>query len=90
MPDAACNLCARILPRVTGTHTLVSGLTKAFAFLGRCNQFLESRRHLGNIAQRVGRTIRFDPQGESIPADAEAAGLLSRSYREPWSLPRIG
>jgi predicted dehydrogenase len=46
--------------------------------------------HLGNIAHRVGRTIRFDPQGESIPGDPEAARLLSRTYRDPWTLPRIG
>jgi predicted dehydrogenase len=46
--------------------------------------------HLGNIAQRVGRTIRFDAQGESIPGDAEAGRLLARTYREPWTLPRIG
>jgi len=46
--------------------------------------------HLGNIAQRVGRTIRFDAADESIPGDAEAARLLSRTYRDPWNLPRIG
>src|SRR4051812_9903185 len=34
--------------------------------------------HLGNIAQRVGRTIRFDTTGESIPGDSDAAQLLSR------------
>jgi predicted dehydrogenase len=46
--------------------------------------------HLGNIAQRVGRTIRFDPHAESIPDDTPAAQLLGRTYREPWTLPRIG
>jgi predicted dehydrogenase len=45
--------------------------------------------HLGNIAHRVGRTVRFDPQGESIPGDPEAAHLLSRTYRDPWTLARI-
>ena len=46
--------------------------------------------HLGNIAQRVGRTIQFDVQAESIPGDAEAAQLLTRTYRDPWNLPKIG
>jgi predicted dehydrogenase len=46
--------------------------------------------HLGNIAQRVGRTVRFDADDESIPHDPEAARLLSRTYRDPWNLPRIG
>jgi predicted dehydrogenase len=46
--------------------------------------------HLANIAARVNRTIRFDAASESIPADDEAARLLSRTYREPWTLPRIG
>jgi predicted dehydrogenase len=46
--------------------------------------------HLGNIAQRVGRTIRFNAADESIPGDDEAARLLSRTYRDPWNLPRIG
>jgi predicted dehydrogenase len=46
--------------------------------------------HLGNIAQRVGRTVRFQAADESIPDDPEAAKLLSRSYRGPWALPKIG
>jgi predicted dehydrogenase len=46
--------------------------------------------HLGNIANRVGRTIRFDARGESIPGDAEAGRLLARTYRDPWTLPTIG
>jgi predicted dehydrogenase len=46
--------------------------------------------HLGNIAQRVGRTVRFRADDESIADDAEAARLLSRTYRGPWTLPDIG
>jgi hypothetical protein len=46
--------------------------------------------HLGNIAQRVGRTISFDPKTESISGDPEAARLIARTYREPWTLPPIG
>jgi predicted dehydrogenase len=43
--------------------------------------------HLGNIAYRVGRTIRFDAATETIPDDAEANQLLGRAYRKPFVLP---
>ncbi len=46
--------------------------------------------HLGNIAQRTGRTIRFQSSDESIRDDEAAVKLLTRTYREPFSLPRIG
>jgi predicted dehydrogenase len=42
--------------------------------------------HLGNIAIRTGRTIRWDPQAEQIVGDADAAAMLSRPYRKPWAL----
>jgi predicted dehydrogenase len=43
--------------------------------------------HLGNIAVRAGRKITWDPAKEEIVGDAEAAKMLSRPYRAPWSLP---
>ncbi|HMC64671.1 MAG TPA: Gfo/Idh/MocA family oxidoreductase [Gemmataceae bacterium] len=43
--------------------------------------------HLGNIAYRVGRTLRFDAQTETIVGDAEANKLLGRAYRKPFALP---
>jgi predicted dehydrogenase len=43
--------------------------------------------HLGNVATRLGRTLRFDGQSESIPNDEEANALLTRSYREHWAKP---
>lgn len=45
--------------------------------------------HLGNIAYRVGRTIRFDPATETFPGDAEATALLSREYRAPYVVPKL-
>ena len=45
--------------------------------------------HLANIAYRVGRKIRWDASGETIPGDAEAAGLLSRPRRPGYELPKI-
>ena len=46
--------------------------------------------HLGNIASRTGRTVRFRASDESILDDPDASRLLTREYREPWALPRIG
>jgi hypothetical protein len=43
--------------------------------------------HLGNIAIRTGRKIKWDPAKEEIIGDAEAAKMLSRPYRAPWKLP---
>ncbi|MCY2996397.1 MAG: Gfo/Idh/MocA family oxidoreductase [Planctomycetota bacterium] len=42
--------------------------------------------HLGNIAMLVGRKIRWDPAKEEILGDEEAARLLGRPKREPWSI----
>ncbi len=41
--------------------------------------------HLANIAYRVGRDIRWDSKNETIPGDEEAAKLLFREPRAPWS-----
>ena len=42
--------------------------------------------HLGNIALRLGRSVRWDPKREEIVGDAEAAAWVSRPYRTPWRL----
>lgn len=45
--------------------------------------------HLGNIATRVRRTLRFDPAEETILGDEEAAALLRRTYRPGhWAVPK--
>jgi predicted dehydrogenase len=45
--------------------------------------------HLGNIATRLQRAIRFDPSSEKIVGDEEANALLSRNYRDGghWGIP---
>jgi predicted dehydrogenase len=43
--------------------------------------------HLGNIAYRTRRTIRFDPATETILNDPEASLLLRRDYRSPFEVP---
>lgn len=42
--------------------------------------------HLGNIAYRLGRKLRWDPATEQFPGDDEANRLLHTAYREPWRL----
>lgn len=42
--------------------------------------------HMSNIAVRMGRKIRWDPEKETITGDAEAARMLGRSLRAPWNV----
>ncbi|MCX6585792.1 MAG: Gfo/Idh/MocA family oxidoreductase [Acidobacteria bacterium] len=42
--------------------------------------------HLGNISLRLGRDLSWDPTKEVFPNDEAANRLLSRPYRQPWSL----
>ena len=37
--------------------------------------------HLGNMATRVGRGVRFDPATEQVQGDEDAAALVRRQYR---------
>jgi predicted dehydrogenase len=43
--------------------------------------------HLGNIAYRVGRSVKFDGATERFVGDEEADKLLGRTYRAPFLLP---
>jgi len=42
--------------------------------------------HLGNLAYRTGRKLRWDAAAEAIVGDAQAAELLGRKARKPWDL----
>ncbi len=42
--------------------------------------------HLGDIAVRTGRKIRWDPRQETIVGDEAAARMMHRPLREPWML----
>ena len=42
--------------------------------------------HLGLIAMLTGRKIHWNVEKEEILNDAEAAKLLTRTYRAPWQL----
>ena len=43
--------------------------------------------HLGEIAYRVGRVLQFDPRAEKFLDDPDADRLLTKDYREPWTMP---
>jgi predicted dehydrogenase len=46
--------------------------------------------HLGNVAWRVGRTVKFDPSTYSFGDDQAANEFLTRQeYRKPWVLPKL-
>ncbi len=42
--------------------------------------------HLSDIAVHTGREIRWDPEKEQIIGDSEAAGMLDRPLRKPWTM----
>jgi hypothetical protein len=42
--------------------------------------------HLGNIATRLGRSLKWDAEKEEILGDREATAMLARPYRAPWKL----
>jgi predicted dehydrogenase len=44
---------------------------------------------LGEIAMTTRQTIRWDPEKEEITGNTEATRLLSRPYRQPWTLPTV-
>ncbi|MCU0473890.1 MAG: Gfo/Idh/MocA family oxidoreductase [Bacteroidales bacterium] len=44
---------------------------------------------LGEIAMTTGQTIHWDPDKEEIIGNPGATRLLSRPYRQPWTLPTV-
>jgi len=44
--------------------------------------------HLANISFRLGRCLQFDPRMEQFPGDPEANRMLTRTYREPFVVPK--
>ncbi len=43
---------------------------------------------LGMLSFKLGRSIRWDGEKETVTGDPEAAKLLSRKYRAPWEYPK--
>jgi predicted dehydrogenase len=42
--------------------------------------------HIGNIAYKVGRKLKWDPVKEEFTGDPEATKLLGRKARKPWDM----
>ncbi|NLS94243.1 MAG: Gfo/Idh/MocA family oxidoreductase [Planctomycetaceae bacterium] len=42
--------------------------------------------HLGNISMHLGRSLKWDPQSQTFPGDAEANRLLSREQRKGFEI----
>ena len=40
--------------------------------------------HLGDVSQRVGRSLNLDPKNGHILNDKEAQALCSRTYEKGW------
>ncbi len=45
--------------------------------------------HLGAIALRTGRRVRWDSSKEIILGDEQQAAMMQRTYRAPWRLPEV-
>jgi predicted dehydrogenase len=45
--------------------------------------------HLGNIAYRLRREIRFDPKTETFGHDKDANAYLTKQYRKEYPLPSV-
>jgi len=43
--------------------------------------------HLGNIARRLGRRLKWDPEKETFPGDDEANQYLDTQKRKGYELP---
>jgi predicted dehydrogenase len=43
--------------------------------------------HLGEIAYRTRRVLDFDPAKEKFINDTDADAMLTKRYREPWTVP---
>lgn len=46
--------------------------------------------HLGNIAMRLGRDLKWDPDRERFVGDDDANEYLHRPLRKPWKLSGLG
>jgi predicted dehydrogenase len=45
---------------------------------------------LGMLSLKLGRSVQWDGENDTIVGDEEACRLLRRQYRDPWQYPRIG
>ena len=80
----------KTLKRITTSHEqnwidAIKNGTKAnadFEYSGPFNEMI----HLGNIAIRLGRKLNWDSEKMEFTKDPEATKLLTREYRQGWTL----
>jgi predicted dehydrogenase len=77
IPDSLGHHAEWIHACKTGART-----TCPFAYSGR----LTEANHLGNVAYRAGKPIKWDTQRLRIPNVPEAERFLGREYRKGWKL----
>lgn len=71
--DAIVNHMGNFFDCIQSRRTPVSDIESQHRSVSTC--------HLGNIAMKVGRTLKWDPQTETFPGDADANSHLSREQR---------
>ena len=76
--DAIVNHMGNFFDCITTRHAPISDVESQHRSVTTC--------HLGNIAQRLGRTIKWDPQTETFPGDKEAVALMSREQRSGFEV----
>ncbi|MBI9017982.1 MAG: Gfo/Idh/MocA family oxidoreductase [Phycisphaerae bacterium] len=81
---------AKTIPRVNGTHEqnwldAIKNGTRANADFEYSGPFTEMI-HLGNIAIKLGRKLYWNAEKMEFTNDPEATKLLTRDYRQGWSL----
>jgi predicted dehydrogenase len=76
--DAIYNHMGNFFDCIEPRHLPVSDIESQHRSVSTC--------HLGNIAMRVGRTLKWDPKAESFPGDDEANSHLSREQRSGFEI----
>lgn len=76
--DAITNHMGNFFDCIQSGHQPISDVESQHRSVSTC--------HLGNIAQRLGRTLKWDPEGEVFPGDKEANALLSRQQRDGFEV----
>jgi predicted dehydrogenase len=68
------------LEAVRSRREPASGLEEAHRVATAC--------HLANLSLRLGRSLKWDAERETVVGDTEAESLLERPYRAPWDAER--
>ncbi|AMV18703.1 Gfo/Idh/MocA family protein [Planctomyces sp. SH-PL14] len=76
--DAIKNHMASFADAIRGRHETISDITSQHRSASAC--------HLGNIALRLGRPLRWNPESERFVGDAEADSFIQREQRKGFEV----